>query len=169
MVLSLSDNKLQPDPMMTQFTDTYRSTGLNRLTHWPPAVMHECSLKSINFKLISKINLDHFHWNCPHMNATRPHWWLVNIGSGNGLVPIGTKPLPEPMLTKFYGITQLQWFHRTATKVPNVSLVNSAEEINWNRPKHARLGNTCCSLHAWFDTVNSQLMLTSGTCSRHVN
>ena len=23
----------------------------------------------------------------------------VNIGSGNGLVPYGTKPLPEPMLT----------------------------------------------------------------------
>ena len=23
----------------------------------------------------------------------------VNIGSGNGLVPDGTKPLPEPMLT----------------------------------------------------------------------
>ena len=32
-------------------------------------------------------------------------WWdmatytWVNIGSGNGLVPSGTKPLPEPMLT----------------------------------------------------------------------
>ena len=24
----------------------------------------------------------------------------VNIGSGNGLVPSGNKPLPEPMLTK---------------------------------------------------------------------
>ena len=24
---------------------------------------------------------------------------LVNTGSGNGLVPDGTKPLPEPMLT----------------------------------------------------------------------
>ena len=24
---------------------------------------------------------------------------LVNIGSGNGLLPDGTKPLPEPMLT----------------------------------------------------------------------
>ena len=28
------------------------------------------------------------------------HW--VNIGSGNGLVPDSTKPLPEPMLTKIY-------------------------------------------------------------------
>ena len=26
----------------------------------------------------------------------------IKIGSGNGLVPSGTKPLPEPMLTKFY-------------------------------------------------------------------
>ena len=25
------------------------------------------------------------------MNAARPHWWLVNIGSGNGLVPSGNK------------------------------------------------------------------------------
>ena len=24
---------------------------------------------------------------------------LANIGSGNGLLPDGTKPLPEPMLT----------------------------------------------------------------------
>ena len=30
------------------------------------------------------------------------HWWdgrLVRIGSGNGLLPDSTKPLPEPMLT----------------------------------------------------------------------
>ena len=25
---------------------------------------------------------------------------IVNIGSGNGLVPSGNKPLPEPMLTQ---------------------------------------------------------------------
>ena len=26
----------------------------------------------------------------------------VNIGSGNGSLPDGTKPLPDPMLTQFY-------------------------------------------------------------------
>ena len=26
----------------------------------------------------------------------------ANIGSGIGLVPSGNKPLPDPMLTKFY-------------------------------------------------------------------
>ena len=30
------------------------------------------------------------------------HLWIwVNIGSGNGLLPDGTKPLPEPMLTDY--------------------------------------------------------------------
>ena len=28
------------------------------------------------------------------MNVTGPYWWYVNIGSGNGLVPSGNKPLP---------------------------------------------------------------------------
>ena len=51
----------------------------------------------------------------PQVNATEPHWWYVNIGSGNGLVPSGNKPLPEPILShiscghKAYGITRPQW------------------------------------------------------------
>ena len=32
-------------------------------------------------------------------NATAHHWWEHNIGSGHGLVPSGTKPLPGLMLT----------------------------------------------------------------------
>ena len=39
------------------------------------------------------------------MSKTTVAWWhhrateiWVNIGSGNGLLPDGTKPLPEPML-----------------------------------------------------------------------
>ena len=28
----------------------------------------------------------------------------LNIGSGNGLMPSGNKPLPEPMLTQIYVI-----------------------------------------------------------------
>ena len=34
------------------------------------------------------------------MNVTGLHWWSVNTGSGNGLVPSGNKSLPEPMLTQ---------------------------------------------------------------------
>ena len=43
--------------------------------------------------------LQYFLWNCYQVNATTPHWSLVNIGSGNGLVPSGKKPLTEPMMT----------------------------------------------------------------------
>ena len=47
-------------------------------------------------------------------HATRHHrWWLVDIGSGNSLVPTGIKPLPEPMLTLIYmlpyDISEPQW------------------------------------------------------------
>ena len=42
------------------------------------------------------------------MNATGHYWWLVNIGSGNGLVPSVNKPLPEPVMTK---ISNAIWRH----------------------------------------------------------
>ena len=41
-------------------------------------------------------------WNCSQVNATEHLWWLVNIGSGNGLMPSGNKPLPELMFTQIY-------------------------------------------------------------------
>ena len=46
--------------------------------------------------------LRHILKNCPNMNVTEFHWWSVNIGSGNGLVPSGNKPLPEAMLTPVF-------------------------------------------------------------------
>ena len=55
--------------------------------------------------------LRHLLWNCPNLNVTGLYWWSVNFGSGNGLVPSGNKPLPEPMLTKSLGL------HRLATKL----------------------------------------------------
>ena len=36
------------------------------------------------------------------LTEVSPRWWLVNIGSGNGLTFSTNKPLPKPMLTKFY-------------------------------------------------------------------
>ena len=40
----------------------------------------------------------HFLQNRPQVNAKEHIGWKVNIGTDNGLVPSGTKPLPEPML-----------------------------------------------------------------------
>ena len=68
-----------------------------------------CNRKLLIFKIIStKECLELFLWNCPHMNATRPHWWLVSISLDNGLVPSGTKPLPEPVLTKIFNAIRHQ-------------------------------------------------------------
>ena len=53
------------------------------------------SLKLVNFKLMSTINILSVFCEI----ATTSHWSLINTGSGNGLVPSGNKPLPEPMLT----------------------------------------------------------------------
>ena len=53
---------------------------------------------------------------------TIPLWWLVSIGSGNGLMPSGNKPFPESVLTHIfspYGVTRPQW----------VKLVSHAIEI----------------------------------------
>ena len=47
------------------------------------------------FKCISKIGI-------VGVNAMQPDWCMLNIDSGNGLVLSGNKPLPEPMVTKFY-------------------------------------------------------------------
>ena len=57
----------------------------------------------IIFKLMYRIDsLSIFLLNCPQAYVTKPHWWLVKIDSSDGLVPSGSKPLPEPMRTNVY-------------------------------------------------------------------
>ena len=36
------------------------------------------------------------------MDVAGPSWWLVNNGSGNDLVPVGNKPLPDSKLNQIY-------------------------------------------------------------------
>ena len=50
--------------------------------------------------------------SCEIVNALEHLWWEVNFGSGNGLVPCGTKPLTEPMLTQ---ICVTIWHHWATT------------------------------------------------------
>ena len=54
------------------------------------------------------LGIEHLPWNWSQFNATEPHWWNVNIDLGNGSVPSGGKPLPEPMMTQFFFAT---WRH----------------------------------------------------------
>ena len=109
-------------------------------------------------------------WNCPQMNVTGPCWWLVHIaiGSVNGLVPSmcqrphntdllldGTKPLPEPMLTKF-------WCH-TVSPGTNVSKTTQNwlvawwhQAITWTNAdqilmSYSITGDQCCKDHTKLD------------------
>ena len=52
-----------------------------------------CDFKHVTFKCNS-------NKHCSGMNTKGNHWWQVKIGTGNGLMPSGTKPLPEPMLNQ---------------------------------------------------------------------
>ena len=82
------------------------TTQIVSLTHWP--LEEEPVVQSVIFKLISRTDiLEHSLWNCPQVNVTIPHRSSVNIGSGYGLMPSGSKPLPESMLTKFYHMASL--------------------------------------------------------------
>ena len=42
---------------------------------------------------------DHFLANWYQANVEEYFWWSVNIGSDNGLMLAGNKPLPEAILT----------------------------------------------------------------------
>ena len=74
--------------------------GHSELTHWP--LGNEAVTLNWWFSNSCQGYIEHFVWNCPQVNATGLHWWYVNIGSGNGLVPSGNKPLPEPMLIQIF-------------------------------------------------------------------
>ena len=80
------------------------------LTHWPLGYWNEILNKWV-LSWFSNWWLMNLLWNWPQLIFTESHWWEVNIGSGNGLVPPGTKPLPEPILTRSmspYDITRPQ-------------------------------------------------------------
>ena len=76
------------------------------LTYWPLGDLKEI-LNNFHANFSDQW-LRYLMWNCPLMNFTGLHWWSVNIGSGNGLVPSGNKPLPGPMLTQ---ISVAIWRH----------------------------------------------------------
>ena len=67
------------------------------LTHWPREIWKQF------YKYIIAILSNSYEI------ATEPHWWWVSIGSGNGLVVTGNKPLPQLMMTQIYVVTRPQW------------------------------------------------------------
>ena len=61
----------------------------------------KCHLTVLDFQktaqsLIKDRNQEHFPWSWPQVNATRPHWWLVIIGSGMARCPQTTSHYLSP-------------------------------------------------------------------------
>ena len=66
------------------------------LSHWPLGIWLQSQIRKFQTHFSNKY-LKYFLWNSYQVNATTPHWSLVNIGSGwpRSLTP--------------YGITRPQW------------------------------------------------------------
>ena len=55
-------------------------------------------------KTFSSIKMFNFDWNSIDIRCYGYNWQWFSMGSGNSLVPSGSKPLPEPMLSKIYDV-----------------------------------------------------------------
>ena len=72
-----------------------------KISHWPLGDSNTILDRSFSSSfqwLMVEASLVRFS----QMNITGHYWWKINIGSGNGLVPSGNKPLPKPVLTQIY-------------------------------------------------------------------
>ena len=73
-----------------------------------------CNLKCVIFNPFIWINVLSF--SCEIVLRWMPHWWLIDIVSGNCLVPSGNKPLLEPMLAEI-AVTMLSLGHNELTQL----------------------------------------------------
>ena len=81
-------------PSLTQFGQTNLANSFFVTSQPPLCGRCWCNLWSIISHIKGRY-VEHFQWNCHHVNATRPRWWLVNIDWGNGLVPPGAIVDPD--------------------------------------------------------------------------
>ena len=104
------------------------------------------------------------------MPQKKTHWWLVNIGSGNGLGPSGSKPLPAPMLTE---INFVIWRHEGVMIELNANPITSNTNVGlWVRSESS-------VLILWLETISMHrarniclyqlitIALSGATCSIH--
>ena len=71
------------------------------LTHWPLRNLNKI-FRQVIFEQILVIDGWAISCEVALMWMSLDFTGSVNIGSGNGLVPSGNKPLPEPMLNQIY-------------------------------------------------------------------
>ena len=71
---------------------------LRKLTHW---ILENLTI------ILNTLFSNWFYWLklwALQVEFPGTHWYYIIISSGNGLVPTGNKPLPEPMFTQIYGV-----------------------------------------------------------------
>ena len=113
-------------PQWTEFPEI-------KLNHWPlvnlNAIIHIYFLPIKFCDWWLRLRL----LNCPNMNVTGHRWWSVNIGSVNGLVQSGNKPLPEPVRNHIFVAIWYQciWQH-SAT----ISGSKSSLQFLYSEPFH---------------------------------
>ena len=98
-------------------------------------------------------------------------WIWINVGSGNGLLPDGNNPLPEPLLTyRHNAMTFTRWvFHnkrylshqslKLAWKllIWNATLISQGP-INQNMPTPSVIGPTWCRHRADYDPPRRMML-----------
>ena len=102
--------------------------------------------------------LEHFLWNCPGLDAKWPHWWMVNIGSGNGLVPSGNNSdLP-------------QWFYDNEPQIPLLTHLQQLRELvvplSPSQVLKMRTVELIMIFHKYRDKKQWNKNLTMGKCTR---
>ena len=86
------------------------------------------------------------------MNATGPHWWQVNIGSGNGLVPSGDKPMLTYRSMSPYDVTWPQWVNLDTVLVHGGMLFLSGQVLAQHGNIDFIMIQYCCimAMLVWF-------------------
>ena len=99
---------------------------------------------------------------CSHVKFTKPPWWLVKIGSGNSLMPDGTKPLLPPMMTYHQRCSVASpWgkFHRKTYPVKSVWKIT---HLRFTRPETQAWTNNCVHWNLSITTTLWDTSLPSG-------
>ena len=127
-----------PEPMLAQIYVTMWSpwTAMSLVDHthqvhsvfpvfkgkiWYSSLV-TCSL-ILNFQQSYQEYFEHILWKCSQENDTRPHCWLINIGSDNGLVPSATRPWLKLSCMLPYGVTKPLWINSLPPKICGCKLM----------------------------------------------
>ena len=95
-----------------------------------------------------------------------PHWWYINIGTGNGLVPSGNKPLSEPMMTQISpGHNELSFSHGVNTNWDKLHKISKDFWSNNNMQNNRIIQNTQQKRNCpWCWGIQMQIVYSIAEC-----